>query len=247
MLRILDLSYCLINDQVAIHFAHALVNNTMLQVLDLSRELEEEEEEDVNDFAAFSQMLCNKSNILGTYQSNHTLERLSSQDLYGNGDESHLPADVLSLLRINRENSVSQAARIKIINTHFSGSEINMLPFMEINLNVRPHAVAWMAKDMHVYELLRAMPSLLERIDKNVRSKCQEFDDEYDELKKRHADEYDELKKRHAEEYDEWKEHAAVFEGYEKPGKDGGSNALMESLLMNEKTMKDKSTKRLRL
>ena len=66
-------------------------------------------------------------------------------------------------------------------------------------------------------------------------------------MKKRHADEYDELKKRHAEEYDEWKEHAAVFEGYEKPGKDGGSNALMESLLMNEKTMKDKSTKRLRL
>jgi hypothetical protein len=64
-LRILDLSNFFINDQVKIHFAHALVNNTMLQVLDLSRELEEEEEEDVNDFAAFSQMLCNKSNILG--------------------------------------------------------------------------------------------------------------------------------------------------------------------------------------
>jgi hypothetical protein len=137
------------------------------------------------------------------------------------GDESSLPVDVLSLLRINRENIASHAARIKIINTHFSGSEINMLPFMEINLNVRPHAVAWMAKDMHVYELLRAMPSLLERIDKNVRSKFQEFDnkydelkkrhaDEYDELKKRHADEYDELKKRHADEYDEWKKLAAI-------------------------------------
>jgi hypothetical protein len=132
-----------------------------------------------------------------------------------------LPVDVLSLLRINRENSVSQAARIKIINTHFRGSEINMLPFMEMNLNVRPLAIAWMAKDMHVYELLRAMPSLLERTDKNVRSKFQEFDDEYDKLKKRHADEYDamkkrhadeydELKKRHADEYDEWKKHTAI-------------------------------------
>jgi hypothetical protein len=32
-----------------------------------------------------------------------------------------------------------------------------------------------------------------------------------------------------------------------KAGKDGGSDALMESLLKNEKTMKDKTTKRLRL
>jgi hypothetical protein len=75
-----------------------------------------------------------------------------------------------SVLQINRENSVSQAARLKIINTHFSGSEINMQPFMEMNLNVRPHAIAWMAKDERGYELLRAMPSLLERIDENVRS-----------------------------------------------------------------------------
>jgi hypothetical protein len=45
-----------------------------------------------------------------------------------------------------------------------------MQPFMEMNLNVRPHAIAWMAKDERGYELLRAMPSLLERIDENVRS-----------------------------------------------------------------------------
>jgi hypothetical protein len=32
-------------------------------------------------------------------------------------------------------------------------------------VNVRPHAIAWMAKDMHVYEFLRAMPSLLEKVE----------------------------------------------------------------------------------
>jgi hypothetical protein len=49
----------------------------------------------------------------------------------------------------------------------FSGYEINMQPFMEMNLSVRPHAIAWMAKDMHLYELLRAMPSLLEQIEES--------------------------------------------------------------------------------
>jgi hypothetical protein len=76
--------------------------------------------------------------------------------------------DLLSLLKINRENSVRQAARLKIINTHFSGSEINMRPFVEMNLSVRPHAVAWMAKDMHLYQLLRAMPSLLDQFKVDV-------------------------------------------------------------------------------
>jgi hypothetical protein len=73
-----------------------------------------------------------------------------------------LPNDLSSLLRLNRENSVSEAARLKISKTHFSGSEINMQPLMEMDLNVRPHVIAWMAKDMHSYELLRAVPSLLE-------------------------------------------------------------------------------------
>jgi hypothetical protein len=44
-----------------------------------------------------------------------------------------------------------------------------MQPFGEMNLSVRPHAIAsWMAKDMHLYELLRAMPSLLEQFEDDV-------------------------------------------------------------------------------
>jgi hypothetical protein len=71
----------------------------------------------------------------------------------------------MNLLRLNKENSPNEAARLKIINTHFSGSEINMQPFMEINFSVRSHAIAWMAKDMHLYRFLRTMPSLLEAIE----------------------------------------------------------------------------------
>ena len=108
-------------------------------------------------YGAMTYMLCDTSSILNTFNSNHTLEELCHKSF-----ARPLPNDLLSLFKINRESSVSQAARIKIIKTHFSGSEINMQPFMEMNLSVRPHAIAWMAKDLHLYELLRAMPSLLE-------------------------------------------------------------------------------------
>jgi hypothetical protein len=64
--------------------------------------------------AAFSRMLCNTSSISSTYNSNHTLEKLCREDF-----NSALPANIMSLLRINRESSKIQAARIKIINTHF--------------------------------------------------------------------------------------------------------------------------------
>jgi hypothetical protein len=71
----------------------------------------------------------------------------------------------MSLLRIHEENNLSQAARIKIIQTHFSDHEINMQPFMDMSLSVRPHAIAWMAKDdSHFYRFLRAMPSLVTQI-----------------------------------------------------------------------------------
>ena len=63
----------------------------------------------------------------------------------------------------NRENRVTQAARLKIIQVHFSGREINMQPFteMKMELSIRPHAIAWMGRDNSLYQFLRAMPSLL--------------------------------------------------------------------------------------
>jgi hypothetical protein len=47
-----------------------------------------------------------------------------------------LPEDLRSLLRINRENSNSQVARIKIIKIHFSGSDINTQIFARMEVNV---------------------------------------------------------------------------------------------------------------
>ena len=59
-------------------------------------------------------------------------------------------------------NSESQAAHLKIIKTHFSGHDSSMQLFLDMNLTVRPHAMAWMARDDNVYHFLRTVPSLIE-------------------------------------------------------------------------------------
>jgi hypothetical protein len=152
-----------INDEVLYSFADALINNKKLKGLDPNSVVYYSKVTS-NGYEAMTYMLCNTSSILNTFNSNHTLEKIC-----GEYKERSLPNDLSSLLRLNRESSVSQAARLKIIKSHFSGYEINMQPFMEMNLNVRPHAIAsWMAKDMQLYELLRAMPSLLEQFEDDV-------------------------------------------------------------------------------
>jgi hypothetical protein len=141
-----------INDRAVVSLAEALVGNNILRELILDRKA-------IN-IVAFTRTLCNNSSIMSTYQSNHTLERLSYEDVEG------VLADVLvQLLRLNRENSVSQAARLKIIKMHFSGREIKMQPFVEMELSLRPHAIAWMGRDNSLYQFLRAMPSLLRKGD----------------------------------------------------------------------------------
>jgi hypothetical protein len=144
-------------------FADALANNKRLKELNFGDFSNLEDVWNPESYAPMANILCNTSSILNTFNSNHTLEKVCDT-----WNETLLPLE--SVLQINRENSVSQAARLKIIKTHFSGSEINMRPFVEMILSVRPHAIAWMAKDERGYELLRVMPSLplLERIDKNV-------------------------------------------------------------------------------
>jgi len=161
-LKVLCVSNDSINDEVIQSFADALANNNKLRELNIFTVIAHNHITP-DGYAAMTNILCDTSSILSTFYSNHTLEELCHKSF-----ASPFPNDLSSLLQINRESSVSQAARLKIINSHFSGSEINMQPFMEMNLNVRPHAIAWMAKDMHMYELLRAMPSLLEQFEDDV-------------------------------------------------------------------------------
>ena len=146
-------------------------------------------------------ILCNTTSIMSTYNSNHTLERLSDPCDYCSSYEDGywMPEEVRSLLVINQDSN-RQAARLKIIQTHFSGSEINVQPFVDIfeeNQSVIPHAMAWIVRDDErgveylydeelwllvnrdglniLYQFLRSMPGLLEGTDKSQSRKRKAF------------------------------------------------------------------------
>ncbi len=165
VLEKLDLQQYFFNDHVMNSFADKLVNNESLRELMFCRN---------NDsYASFTRILCSNSSILGRYQSNHTLERLCSED-----SKSLLPIELTSVLQINSENSKSQIARLKIIKTHFSGSDINTLPFTDMELEFLPSAIAWMGRDCShntisdvLFALLRNMPSLCDMKSKNKKRK----------------------------------------------------------------------------
>jgi hypothetical protein len=124
-----------INDDIMSTFAMALANNTKLKNLWFSSNMRGVKSVG---YAAISRMLCDTSTILNTFNSNHTLERIGFL---------LVREDIDSLLTINREYSVSQAARIKIINSHFSGSDINTQVFTDLKLNILPTAMSWMGHD----------------------------------------------------------------------------------------------------
>jgi hypothetical protein len=133
-LETLDLSDNSINDDIMIEFAMALANNTKLKRLNFKGNMS-----GITSIGcgAFTRILCNKSTILNIFNSNHTLEFINS---------SWFHKDLDTLLRINHDNGVSQAARIKIINSYFSGSDINTQTqvFTDMKLNVLPTAISWM-------------------------------------------------------------------------------------------------------
>ena len=53
--------------------------------------------------------------------------------------------DVHKMLRLNRESSKSEAARLKIIRTHFREGFV-VPPFLDMDLAVLPHSIAWMGR-----------------------------------------------------------------------------------------------------
>jgi hypothetical protein len=138
------------NADIAVSFADALTNNKRLRKLRLDCRIE--------NFAPFTRIVCNSSSIMSTYNSNHILSELSHYL------STPQPIDLASALQINRDYSVSHAARLKIIKTHFSGSNINTTPFAVMELKVLPTAISWMGQDCGISNLLfafvRSMPLL---------------------------------------------------------------------------------------
>ena len=118
-----------------ISLPNALVNNSKLKelLLDYNSKIT------TNGWVAFSPVSCNTSSIMGTFRSNHTLQKFHA-------NEDRLPEDVRSHLRLNRKSSGSQAARFKVIKSHLREG-FTVQPFVEMEWKALPRATAWMGRD----------------------------------------------------------------------------------------------------
>ena len=136
-----------INDDVMVSFANLLVHNNKLKDMFLDDDFDGVT---VIGWNALSNVVCNKTSIDSTFNSNHTVQRIFMQESL---QEYHLPSDLSNLLRINRRNTKFEAARRKILQVHFGG-DFSMQPFIDMNLESLPHAIVWMARDEYGSSLL---------------------------------------------------------------------------------------------
>lgn len=143
----LQLRYNFMRGETMVSLADALANNSTLEELLVSSE--DALDDTVSDgWAAFTRILCDKSSIMATYNSNHTLRQLICDEEFSEDD---LPGDICSLLQINRKHDKIKAARIKIIKTHFTGGNCADIiePFIGMETKVLPRAIAWALNDCH--------------------------------------------------------------------------------------------------
>ena len=142
-------------DDAVIAFTSALVHKKTLKSLRIGgyEEVDSDVEEDEVDnliservWQAVSTLLCNKTCILDTYASNHTLQDLGYQI-------PNVVADNIGpYVELNKNKDKVEVARQKILQTHFSSSEDDtaMQELLDTELEVIPTAIAWIGRPLPI-------------------------------------------------------------------------------------------------
>ena len=121
-----------------------------------------------------STLLCNKSSIMDTYNSNHTL-----QDVGGHYAPLHrIPNHLAESLELNKNKDKVEVTRQKILQTHFSSeadTTSKMQELLDMDLEVMPTAIAWIGRPLPIgwegaqvsglsllYNLMRRLPDLFD-------------------------------------------------------------------------------------
>jgi len=164
------------NDDLLVDFAQALTNNACLKVLCIG-----DTDDDsikighkgvtVRGVGALTTSLRDVSSIDNTYRSNHTLEELNP--MWQSETRSRHDIRLTKLLEINKNNSISDAAREKILRYHFTTREDGTLSngmqvVSEMDWVVLPQVIAWAGRKHDnkgctiLYQLLRCIPELVE-------------------------------------------------------------------------------------
>ena len=175
VLKELDLDDNNANDDLLIAFSGALVHNKTLEHLSFNECWDEENDEydgtyviAERGYEAVSALVCNKTSIIDTYNSNHTLNYVY-----------HIRDNITSsYLALNENKDKAEVARQKILQTHFSTTEdydsdmedstteyydsdtedsdddegsnatSNVQEFLDMELKVMPTAIAWIGRPL---------------------------------------------------------------------------------------------------
>ena len=139
-LRELDLNSNNINDDTVVAFTRHLSSNKTLEWLTLEYCYEDDDDFITKrGWEAVSNLICNKTSITDTYNSNHTLHAL------GDLDDMNLPNYLDSIIDLNQNQDKAEVARQKILQTHSSDAS-NIQELLDMELEVMPSAIAWIGR-----------------------------------------------------------------------------------------------------
>jgi len=156
-----------LNDNTIISFTSALIHNKMLTRLSLATCFNEDNNETITErgWQAASNLLCNTTSILDTYNSNHTLH------IFSGGDHN-----IAAYSRLNENKDKVEVARQKILHTHFSNDGTSKIQeLLDMDLEMMPTAISWIGRPTRhdwkgestsglstMYNLTRRLPDLFD-------------------------------------------------------------------------------------
>ena len=137
-----------IDDDTVVAFVSTLEHNKTLKLLGLEECFDDHVNMSITKrgLEAVSTLVCNKTSIMDTYNSNHIL----FVDCYDDEeiDQMDLP-NVLPLLRLNGNKDKAEVARQKILQTHFPTEDdatSNIQEFLDMELEAMPRIVEWIGR-----------------------------------------------------------------------------------------------------
>ena len=161
-----------VDDDTLIPLTIALVNNKTLQRLYFEQLYDDDTGEyftliTERGWSALSNLLCNKTSIMDTYTSNHTLNYVYCE---------YRSDDLRLHLKLNENKDKVEVARQKILQTHLSsGDTSKMQELLDMELEMMPSVMNWIGRPAHdgwrganvsglsaMYNLTRRVPDLFD-------------------------------------------------------------------------------------
>ena len=159
-LSVLDLWSCSMHDDCAFLLADALKHNEVFQRVNLGAN-----SFTMDGWQAFSTLLCNKTSILGTIRSNHTIQCLDAIDL---------PNELDEYLALNRFENKREVALYKVVKYHIDElvmMDVELLPNIIASMGkVQKDTTTEIACDMltSLFSIVHNIPGLLFRSEQDV-------------------------------------------------------------------------------